>query len=78
MSDLLIDADSIRHAMLQNPSATEILLLAHGHECKDLDALHWMTLHDHSSSVYAQLQNLQTLTQHRVEDIGWNPFAGWT
>lgn len=54
------------------------MLLADGHGCEDFDGLCCMNLSDHSSSVHAQIQKLRTLTQHLVEDISWNPFAGWT
>ncbi|XP_057230544.1 uncharacterized protein LOC130578458 [Malurus melanocephalus] len=76
ISDLLFDADNIRHTLLQNQAAIDFLVLANGHGCKDFDQLCCMNLSDHSRSVYAQIRELQALTQHRAEDMSWNPFAG--
>ncbi|KFQ09839.1 hypothetical protein N329_08662, partial [Haliaeetus albicilla] len=58
-------------------AAIDFLLLAHGHGCQDFDGLCCMSLSYHSTSVHAQIQELQRLSHQLVVQTGWNPFAGW-
>jgi len=59
ISELTQDMDSVCHAVLQNKTAIDFLLLAHGHECKDLDRMCYINLSDHSKSIHKQLYQLQ-------------------
>ncbi|XP_075302512.1 uncharacterized protein LOC142365547 isoform X1 [Opisthocomus hoazin] len=59
ISELTQDMDSVRHAVLQNRAAIDVLLLAHGHGCEDLDGMCCMNLSDHSKSIHKQLHKLQ-------------------
>lgn len=78
ISELLLDVDSIRYAMLQNRTATDFLLSAHRHGCQDFKGLYCMNLSDHSKSIHAQLQELLRPNQQLVETTFENLFAGWT
>ena len=74
ISELLLDVDSIRYAMLQNRAATDFLLSAHRHGCQDFKGLCCMNLSDHSKSIHAQLQERHRPNQQLVETTGCNLF----
>ncbi|XP_015710563.1 LOW QUALITY PROTEIN: uncharacterized protein LOC107309905 [Coturnix japonica] len=75
LSDLLIDVESIRHAVLQNRAAIDFLLLAQGHGCQDVEGMCCFNLSDHSESLHKKLAWLQDHTKKIgvVDD----PFGDW-
>ena len=75
ISALLTDVDSVRHATLQNRAAIDLLLLAHGHGCKDFEGMCCFNLSDHSQSIHQQLAKLRENMKHITE--GHDPFSDW-
>ncbi|XP_015704681.2 LOW QUALITY PROTEIN: uncharacterized protein LOC107306240 [Coturnix japonica] len=75
LSDLLIDVESIRHAVLQNRAAIDFLLLAQGHGCQDVEGMCCFNLSDHSESLHKKLAWMQDHTKKIgvVDD----PFGDW-
>lgn len=55
LSDLLVDEESTKHLMLQNRTATDVLLRAHGHGCQDFKGLCCFNLSSHSESIHMNL-----------------------
>ncbi|XP_072199793.1 uncharacterized protein [Excalfactoria chinensis] len=75
LSDLLMDVESIRHAVLQNRAAIDFLLLAQGHGCQDVEGMCCFNLSDHSESMHKQLAWLQDHTKKTgIQD---DPFGNW-
>jgi len=73
--ELVMDIDSIRHAVLQNRVVIDFLLLAQGHGCKDLDRMCCFNLSDHSESLHKKLQWLKDHTMKiGIENY---PFGNW-
>lgn len=59
ISDSVTDADSVRHATLQNQAAIDFLLLAHGHGCEEFEGMCCMNLSSHSVSIHKKLRQLE-------------------
>ncbi|NXD74548.1 ERB1 protein, partial [Eolophus roseicapillus] len=59
LEQLLVDQDSLRHALLQNRAVIDFLLLAQGHGCEDFEGMCCMNLSDHSESIHKKLQWLK-------------------
>lgn len=79
-SGLLADVKDVRHASLQNKAATDFLLLAHGHACKDFEGMCCMNLSDHSESIQKSIQQLKEgVSKRRIDDGTWldDLFSGW-
>ncbi|XP_023787304.1 uncharacterized protein LOC111932445 [Cyanistes caeruleus] len=75
LSDLLLDMNSVRHAVLQNRAAIDFLLLAQGHGCEDFDRMCCMNLSDHSVSIHTRLQQLQRNMKKLTMET--NPLEEW-
>ncbi|KFQ43834.1 hypothetical protein N333_00029, partial [Nestor notabilis] len=75
LTDLLMDGNSIRHALLQNRAAIDFLLLAQGHGCEDFEGMCCMNLSDHSESIHSRLKQLQDNLSHLTIDS--DPFSEW-
>ena len=61
LKQLLLDQNSLQHALLQNCAAIDFLLLAQGHGCKDFEGMCGFNLSDHSESIH---KAISTLKQH--------------
>lgn len=61
LTSLMIDVNDIRHAVLQNRSVIDFLLLAQGHGCTDFEGICCMNFSDHSQSIHKQLSLLQEI-----------------
>lgn len=59
ITGMLVDADCIRHALLQNRAAIDFLLLVQGHGCEDFEGMCCMNLSDHSVSIHRRLKETQ-------------------
>lgn len=86
LTGLLTVVDSVRRDTLQNRSAIDFLLLAHGHGCEDFVGLCCMNLSDNSLSIHANIQALRdSVTKLRVVDdsdclghiLGGQGLTGW-
>jgi len=64
LTQLLMDVESVRHAVLQNRAATDFLLLVQGHGCQEFEGMCCMNLSDHSQSIHQQLAVLRERTEH--------------
>ncbi|PKU29017.1 hypothetical protein llap_20679 [Limosa lapponica baueri] len=73
LSRLLLDVDSVRHATLQNRTAVDFLLLAHGCGCEDFDGMCSMNLSDHSELIHKSRQQIMSNVQKLRISEGW----GW-
>lgn len=59
LNQMLTGGDSISHGTLQNRAAVDLLLLAHGHGCEELEGMCCMNLSEHSASIHRKLKQLQ-------------------
>ncbi|NXP74119.1 ENV1 protein, partial [Ramphastos sulfuratus] len=75
LEQLLVDQNSLRHALLQNRAAIDFLLLAQGHGCEDFEGMCCFNLSDHSEPIHKQLKWLREHTQKITVDH--NPFDDW-
>lgn len=71
LSHLLADADSVRHASLQNRAAIDFLLLAEGQGCEDFEGTCCMNLSDHSESIHKAIQELKKALIKLQMDGNW-------
>ncbi|NXY40011.1 ERB1 protein, partial [Pomatorhinus ruficollis] len=73
--ELLMDQNSLRHAILQNRVAIDFLLLAQGHGCEALEGMCCMNLSDHSESIHKKLpylrQHVQSIQQEQALLDSW-------
>lgn len=75
ISDLVTDADSVRHATLQNRAAIDFLLLAHGRGCEEFEGMCCMNLSSHSVSIHKKLRQLEdNMNKITTEN---NPLGDW-
>ncbi|XP_072201820.1 uncharacterized protein [Excalfactoria chinensis] len=74
LSELLMDINNIRHAVLQNRAAIDFLLLAQGHGCKDFEGMCCFNLSDHSDSIHKKLEWMQEHTKKIAID---DAFGSW-
>lgn len=74
LSELLMDVNNIRHAVLQNRAAIDFLLLAQGHGCKDFEGMCCFNLSDHSDSIHRKLEWMQEHTKKIAID---DAFGSW-
>ncbi|NXW76797.1 ERB1 protein, partial [Hirundo rustica] len=70
IEQLLMDQNSLKHAILQNRAATDFLLLAQGHGCEDFEEMCCMNLSDHSESIHKKLQYLRQHIQSIQQEQG--------
>ncbi|NXK70478.1 ERB1 protein, partial [Sylvietta virens] len=75
IEELVMDQNSLRHAILQNRAAVDFLLLTQGHGCEDLEGMCCMNLSDHSESIHKKLQYLQQHIQSIQKEQGL--FGNW-
>ncbi|XP_021237194.1 uncharacterized protein LOC110390266 [Numida meleagris] len=75
LSELLMDVDNIRHAVLQNRAAIDFLLLAQGHGCQGVEGMYCFNLSDHSESLHQKLAWMREHTQKITVDN--DPFGDW-
>jgi len=75
LTQLLMDVDSVRHAVLQNRAAIDFWLLARGHGCQEFKGMCCMNLSDHSQSIHQQLAVLRERTEHITYNT--SPFDSW-
>lgn len=61
LDQMLLDQDSLRHALLQNRAAIDFLLLAQGHGCEDFEGMCCLNLTSHSESIH---KSIAWLKQH--------------
>ncbi|KFO60279.1 hypothetical protein N302_16167, partial [Corvus brachyrhynchos] len=72
LSELLEEEETTRHATLQIRAATDFLLLAHGHGCKDFDGFCCFNLSSKSKSIHATIQEMQNhISKIQQETGGW-------
>ncbi|NXX72044.1 ERB1 protein, partial [Spizella passerina] len=55
LGQLLVDQNSLRHALLQNRAAVDFLLLAQGHGCEDFEGMCCLNLSDHGESIHKSI-----------------------
>ncbi|KFO63238.1 hypothetical protein N302_15403, partial [Corvus brachyrhynchos] len=81
LSQLLEDEETTRHTMLRNRVATDFLLLAHGHGCKEFEGLCCFNLSSRSQSIHATIQKMKDqIKELKIEgDSDWfgNLFGQW-
>ncbi|XP_064032412.1 uncharacterized protein LOC135192956 [Pogoniulus pusillus] len=75
LQQLLVDQNSLRHALLQNRAAIDFLLLAQGHGCEDFEGMCCFNLSDHSESIHKKLTWLKEHTQKIKQET--SPFDKW-
>ncbi|NXX37284.1 ERB1 protein, partial [Nicator chloris] len=75
IEELLMDQNSLRHAILQNRATIDFLLLAQGHGCEDFEGTCCMNLSDHSKSTHKKLQYLREHVQSIQKEQGL--FHSW-
>ncbi|XP_064006519.1 uncharacterized protein LOC135179081 [Pogoniulus pusillus] len=75
LEQLLLDQNSLRHALLQNRAAIDFLLLAQGHGCSDFEGMCCFNLSDHGESIHKQLAWLKNHTNRII--VNENPFDQW-
>ncbi|NXK52684.1 ERB1 protein, partial [Chauna torquata] len=77
LEEMLLDQNSLRHALLQNRAAIDFLLLAQGHGCEDFEGTCCMNLSNHSESIHKSIQTLKDgMLKLRVQaDDDW--VGGW-
>ncbi|NXN06595.1 ERB1 protein, partial [Indicator maculatus] len=61
LEQLLLDQNSMRHALLKNRAAIDFLLLVQGYGCEDFDGMCCMNLSSHGESIH---KGIQWLKQH--------------
>ncbi|XP_065585890.1 syncytin-A-like [Cyrtonyx montezumae] len=75
LSELLMDVEGVRHAVLQNRAAIDFLLLAQGHGSQDFDGMCCFNLSDHSKSMHKKLDWLKEhVNKIGIED---DPLGSW-
>lgn len=75
LSDLAMDLEGVRHAVLQNRAAIDFLLLAQGHGCDEFEGMCCMNLSDHSNSIHKQLAQLKD-NMRKLQETS-DPFTNW-
>ncbi|NXK01303.1 ERB1 protein, partial [Corythaixoides concolor] len=70
LEEMLLDQNSLRHALLQNRAAIDFLLLAQGHGCEDFDGMCCMNLSDHSESIHKAISFLKQHVSKITQDVG--------
>ncbi|XP_061231669.1 syncytin-A-like [Neopsephotus bourkii] len=75
LSELAMDVDGVRHAILQNRAAIDFLLLAQGHGCDEFEGMCCMNLSDHSNSIHKQLAQLKD-NMRKLQETS-DPFTNW-
>ncbi|NXU09898.1 ERB1 protein, partial [Pardalotus punctatus] len=75
ISQMLLNQNSLRHALLQNRAAIDFLLLAQGSGCEDVEGMCCFNLTDHSESARKQLKWLKEHTNKITVEV--DPFDKW-
>ncbi|NXA55400.1 ENV1 protein, partial [Nothocercus julius] len=75
LEEMLLDQNSLGHALLQNRAAIDFLLLAQGHGCQDFAGMCCMNLSDHTYSIHKSLtllkQHVSKIQQQQGLLDGW-------
>uniref|UniRef100_A0A8B9W0E8 EGF-like calcium-binding domain-containing protein n=1 Tax=Anas zonorhyncha TaxID=75864 RepID=A0A8B9W0E8_9AVES len=75
LEEMLPDQNSLRHLLLQDQAAIDILLLAQRNGCEDFKGMYCLNLSDHNESIH---KSITFLKEHmRKIQYGINPFNQW-
>ncbi|XP_068523901.1 uncharacterized protein [Anas acuta] len=75
LEEMLPDQNSLRHLLLQDQAAIDILLLAQRNGCEDFKGMYCLNLFDHNESIH---KSITFLKEHmRKIQYGINPFNQW-
>lgn len=80
LSELLIDLQGTRQAILQNRLTIDYLLLKHNMGCDSFEGMCCFNLSDHSKSIQGHIKTLSELAKDIKKDISqnwWDWFFGW-
>ncbi|NXF89393.1 ERB1 protein, partial [Eubucco bourcierii] len=71
LKQLLVDQNSLRHALLQNRAAIDFLLLAKGHRCRDFEGMCCFNPSDHSLSIHEEIEWLKNHMSMIRKQTSW-------